>query len=196
MVVARGRARQRPLVEPGETQLTPGGSRRLCMLESAPTPGSSRRSPIVYKQELTPAGECGSPRKRRLDRNRQAEVYAARRLVRGTKPAKPTSLDFERRIVDSVDLAQPELSFGVEALEARILTAQHSRRQDLREAAAVLRGPFEREVKVHAAVHVMMGRHAECKWTLTGKLRAVCSVCKQSYATKLDGTVRKHQCCV
>jgi len=56
----------------------------------------------------------------------QAEVYAARKLGRSAKGAKPTALDFERRIVDSVDLAQPELSFDMAALDDRILMAQYS----------------------------------------------------------------------
>ena len=72
--------------------------------------------------------------------------------------------------------------------------AQHSWRHDQKEAAGVLRGAFEPEEKVCAAVHLMMGREAGCQWTPTGKLRAVCAVCKQSYATKLDGTVRKYDC--
>ena len=195
MPVGRGRPRQRPLMQPGSMELTPGGSRRLCKLEGAPTPGGSQCSPIVYKQELTPAEECGSARKRRLDRNRQAEVYAARKLGRSAKGAKPTALDFERRIVDSVDLAQPELSFDLAALEDRILMAEYSWRHDQKEAAGVLRGAFEPEEKVRAAVHLMMGRETGCQWTPTGKLRAVCAVCKRSYATKLDGTVRKHHGC-
>ena len=104
-------------MEPGGTQLTAGGSRRLCTLERASTPGGSQRSPIVYKQELTPAEESGSARKRRLDRNRQAEVHAARKLERGPKRTKPTALNFEQLVVESVE------RFGrfQEALDRHIL---------------------------------------------------------------------------
>jgi len=59
-------------------------------------------------------------------------------------------LDFERRIVDSVDLAQPELSFDLAALEDKILMAEYSWRHDQKEAAGVLRGAFEPEEKVRA----------------------------------------------
>ena len=86
-------------------------------------------------------------------------------------------------------------SGGKDTFDDRILMAQHSWRHDQKEAAGVLGGAFEPEEKVRAAVHLMMGREAGCQWTPTGKLRAVCAVCKRSYATKLDGTVRKHTCC-
>jgi hypothetical protein len=50
-----------------------------------------------------------------------------------------------------------------------------------REAAGVLRGPFEPEEKVRAAVYLMMGREAGCQWTPTGKLRAqLCVLCVSS----------------
>ena len=189
-----GRPRQRTLLALSGAELTPGASRRLCTLERAPTPGGSQRSPIVYKQEVTPAQERGSARKRRLDRNRQAEIYAASKLARGAKIAKPTKLEFERRIAESVDLAQPEQSFDMEALDNRIRMAEHSWRQDQREAAAVMQGVAEPEEKVRAAVHLMMGREAGCQWTPTGKLRAICVTCKRAYAVTLDGRVRKHGC--
>ena len=164
-------------------------------MEQVPTLGGSRRSPIKFKQEVTPVHERGSARKRRLDRNRQAEIYAAAKLVGGANTAaKPKALDFERRVADSVDMAQPELSFDLEALDDRMRMAQHSWLPDQREAAAVMHGTCEPEEKVRAAVHLMMGRQAGCQWTPTGKLRAVCAVCKRSYATKLDGTVWKHGC--
>ena len=178
----------------------PEGARRLCTLERTPTPGGSLRSPIMFKLEVTPAQESGSARKRRLDRNRQAEERAAGKLLRGAKAAKPTALDFEQRIIfSSVDMEQPELSFDMEALEDRVLMAQYSRRQDQRDAAAVLRGDgeraCEREEKVRAAVHLMVGREADRKWTPTGKLRRVCDQCKRSYAVTSLGTVRKHSGC-
>ena len=194
MPMPGGRPRKRPLLAPSSVELTPGGSHRLCRLEHAPTPGGSQRSPVPYKLDVTPALERGSARKRRLDRNRQAELHAACKLSRGAKRAKPTALDFERLVVESVDMEQPELSFDMAALEDRILVAQHSTRQDQKDAAAVLRSACERDEKVSAAVHLMMGRELGCKWTCTGKERAVCGVCKRSYATNLDGTVRKHNC--
>ena len=191
-----GRPRQRPLVEPDSTQVTPRGSRQLCTLESAQTPGGSRCSPIVYMQELQPAEECRSARKRRLDRNRQAQLYAAHRLARGRKTVKQSALDFERRIVNSVSLEQPEQTFDVSALDQRILTAQHARRRDQREAARILRqGDCELDEQVRAAVHLMMGRELNCKWTPTGKLRAACDVCMRSYAVTSDGKIRRHNGC-
>ena len=194
LAVRRGRPR-RP-ARSGE--LTPKGARRLCTLERTPTPGGSLRSPIMYKLELTPAQESGSARKRRLDRNRQAEERAAGKLLRRAKAAKPTALEFEQIIVAGVDMEQPELSFDMEALEDRILMAQYSRRQDQREAAAVLRGDgeraCEREEKVRAAVHLMVGREADRKWTPTGKLRRVCDGCGFPYAVTANGRVRQHRC--
>ena len=190
----RGRPRQRPLVQLGGVHAMPGGSRRLCTLERAPTPGGSQRSPIVFKQEKTPAQERGSARKRRLDRNRQAELYAVSKLARGAKVAKPTKLEFEQRVVDSVDMAHPDSSFDMEALDDRIRMAQRSWRHDQREAAAVMQGAADPEEKVRAAVHLMMGRGAHRQWTQTGKLRAVCDTCKRAYAVTLDGRVRKHGC--
>ena len=152
----------------------------------------------MYKLEVTPAQESASARKRRLDRNRQAAERAAGKLARGAKAAKPTALDFEQRIVAGVDMEQPELSFDMEALEDRVLMAQCSRRQDQREAAAVLRGDgeraCEREEKVRAAVHLMMGREADRKWTPTGKLRRVCDGCGRVYAVTAHGHVRQHKC--
>ena len=195
MSVARGRPRQRPLVQPGSTQLTSDGSRRLWALERVPTPGGSQRSPVVYKQEVTPVAERSSARKRRLDRNRQAEVYAVSRLVRGAKAAKPTMLDFEQRVVDSIDMDDPECSFDMERLQDRIRMAQHSWRHDQRDAAAVLHGSCEPEEKVRAAVHLMIGRGTDRQWTPTGKQRAVCGICKRAYAVTLDGRVRTHKGC-
>ena len=121
----RGRPKQRPQMRPSRAELTPSGARRLCTLERAPTPSGSQRSPIVYKLHVTPAHEIGSARKRRLDRNRQAEVHAARKLLRGAKAAKLSAVDFERRIVGSVDIDQPELSFDMEALEDRMRAAEY-----------------------------------------------------------------------
>ena len=76
-----------------------------------------------------------------------------------------------------MDLAQPELSFDMAALDGRILMAQHSWRHDQKEAAGVLRGAFEPEEKVRAAVHLMMGREAGCQWTPTGTEKAASHLC-------------------
>ena len=196
----RGRPKQRPQMRPSRAELTPSGARRLCTLERAPTPSGSQRSPIVYKLHVTPAHEIGSARKRRLDRNRQAEVHAACKLLRGAKAAKPTALGYEQRIVGGVDMEHPELSFDLEALEDRMLRAQYSRRQDQREAAAVLRDDgeraCEREEKVRAAVHLMVGREADRKWTPTGKLRRVCDGCGFPYAVAANGRVRQQHRCI
>ena len=187
-------------MRPSRVELTPSGVRRLCTLERTPTPGGSLRSPIVYKLQVTPAHESRSARKRRLDRNRQAEVHAAGKLLRGTKAAKLTAIDFERRIVAGIGMEQPERSFDLEALEDRILMAQYSRRQDQREAAAVLRDDgeraCEREEKVRAAVHLMVGREADRKWTPTGKLRRVCDGCGLPYAVAANGRVRQQHRCI
>ena len=183
---------------PSSAELTPGASRRLCTLERAPTPGGSQRSPVVFKLELTPAHECGSARKRRLDRNRQAELHAAAKVGRGNSAsAKPTKLDFERRIADSIDRAQPDLGFDMAALEDNILMAQRSRRPDQREAALALSdSDADIERRVGAAVHLMVGRDKWHMWTPTGKVRAVCDRCNRAYASTLDGSVRKHKCVV
>ena len=191
-----GRPRQRPLLALSGAELTPGASRRLCTLERAPTPGGSQRSPVTFKLDVTPAHESGSARKRRLDRNRQAELHAAAKAARGEPAAaKPTRLDFERRIADSIDRAQPELGFDMAALGDNILMAQRSRRPDQHEAAlAFSDADADVERRVGAAVHLMVGRDKWHMWTPTGKLRAVCDRCNRAYATTLDGSVRKHKC--
>ena len=51
-------------------------------------------------------------------------VHAARKLLRGAKAAKLSAVDFERRIVGSVDIDQPELSFDMEALKDRMRAAE------------------------------------------------------------------------
>ena len=75
----RGRPR---LPVPSVTKLTPRGTRRQCSLHATPTPGGTTRS-LSYMQEVTPAAERPSARKRRLDRNRQSAKYAAVKAARG-----------------------------------------------------------------------------------------------------------------
>ena len=196
MPMPGGRPRKRPLLAPSSVELTPGGSHRLCRLEHAPTPGGSQRSPVAYKLDVTPALERGSARKRRLDRNRQAELHAAAKVARGVATsAKPTRLDFEQRIADSIDRAQPERDFDMAALEDNILMAQHSRRPDEREAAAALRSAdTDFEQRISAAVHLMVGRNECHAWTPTAKKRVVCEQCNRAYALTIGGSVRKHKC--
>ena len=175
--------------------LTPERSSLLCTIERVPTPGGSQRSPIIFRKELSPAaGESRSARKRRQDRNLQAEKYAAVRVLRSKKTLQ---LTFEQRLFDSVDKEQPEISFDLDMLDDRILAAQYSWRQDQRDAAAVLKGcvDAERDEKIRAAVHLMVGRQKDQQWTPTGKLRVTCDVCRRAYAATLDGTVRKHKGC-
>ena len=182
---------------PSSAVLTPGASRRLCTLERAPTPGGSQRSPVAFKLEVTPAHECGSARKRRLNRNRQEELRAAAKVVRGdSASAKPTRLDFEQRIVDSIDRAQPELGFDMEALEDNILMAHRSKRPDQKEAARALSDSSDADIerRISAAVHLMVGRDRWQTWTPTGKMRAVCDRCSRAYAITFCGSVRKHKC--
>ena len=179
---------------PPTAQLTQGGTHRECTVQCAPSPGGTRRS-LSFKQECTPADERKSQRKLRLDRNRQAARYAAARAERGAERARPTALDFERRIVDTVDSEQPERSFDMEALDDMILHSQYSRLKDRRDAAATLRGgDGDAEARIAAAVHLMVGRTAYHKWTPAAKERMPCVRCGRRFAVRIDGQVRQHRC--
>ena len=115
--------------------------------------------------------------------------------MRGAKRARPTVLDFERRIVDTVDNEQPELSFDMEALEDMILLSRNSRVKDRRDAAATLRdGGSGVEARIAAAVHLMVGCTAYHKWTPAAKERMPCVLCGRHFAVRVDGQVRKHRC--
>uniref|UniRef100_A0A7S4HCN1 Uncharacterized protein n=1 Tax=Prymnesium polylepis TaxID=72548 RepID=A0A7S4HCN1_9EUKA len=187
----RGRPRKRPLVQPSDVQLSPAGGHNLCTLQRAPTPSGSQRSPIVYKQELTPAEERRSARKRRRDRNRQSELLAVERTERAAKP----TLSFAQRLLDTVDREQPELSFNMDVLERRLRTAEHGWRQDQRAAAGALRGGAEdAELMVRAAVHLLVGDRADQQWTPAGRERVACGVCQRAFAANRHGVARKHVC--
>ena len=159
----RGRPRKRPLVQLSDVQLSPAGGHKLCTLQRVPSPSGSL-SPIIFKQELTPAEERRSARKRRHDRNRQSELLAVERAGRAAKP----TLSFEQRLLNSVDRNQPELSFDMDALEGRLKTAEHSRRQDQRAAAGALRGGADAESMVRAAVLLTVGDRSDQQ--LNGRL--------------------------
>ena len=154
-------------------------------------------SRATYRQwqvhECTPANESKTARKRRLDRNRQATHYAAVRS--STKRAKPTVLDWERTIVETIDKEHPESSFDMEALDDVILMSHRSRLQDRREAAAMLRDcDGDAEARIAAAVHLMVGPERWNRWTPTAKERMACELCGRRYAVRTNGRVRKHRC--
>ena len=181
---------------PPSAQLTPRGTRKRCTIERVSTPGGTARSPVEFLQQCTPADEARSARKQRLDRNRQAARYAATRAARGEK-IKTTALDFERRILASVDREQPECSFDMEALDDMILMSQRSQLEDQRDAAVMLRdGDGSAEARIAAAVHLMVGRRAYHTWTPAAKERMPCQNCGRRFAVRMDGQVRKHHCLV
>ena len=137
----------------------------LCAVERAPTPGGTARSPVSFFQERTPADEARSARDRRLDRNRQAAHYAAVKATREVK-AKPKALDFASDVVAAVDMEEPERSFDMELLEEEITHSLHSRIEDRRAAASMLRNSEgEIAARVRAAVHLLVG----VKWTPIGE---------------------------
>ena len=189
-----GAGRGRPRQQTPSGIFTPGHTRRQCAIERAPTPGGTARSPVAFMQECTPADEARCARKQRLDRNRQAARYAAVKAARSAK-AKPTALDFERRIVDAVDKEQPERSFDMELLDDIIMMSHRSKLKDRRDAAAMLRdGENDVESRIAAAVHLMVGPTRYHKWTRTGKERMACDVCGRRFALRADGLLRTHSC--
>ena len=152
------------------------------------TPGGTARSPVRFALECTPSQEQGSARKRRRDRNRQAAKYAA---VKAAQKRRLNPLEHERRIVDSVDEEQPELSFDMDELDDTILMAQRSQQPDRRAAADMLHArDGSVEERLAAAVHLMMG----VRWTSGGRERVPCARCGRKFAVRADGLVRQHSC--
>ena len=150
---------------------------------------------LTFVQECTPPDEAKRERKLRLDRNRQAARYAATCAKRGAKRARPTSLDWKRHIVDSIDKEHPENTFDTEHLEGVLLLEERSRLKDRRDAAAKLRdGAGAIEERIEAAVHLMVGPTAYHKWTLCGKERIACELCGRRFAPCANGRVRQHRC--
>jgi hypothetical protein len=175
--------------------LTPNRRHSICAIERT-TPGGTARSPLQYRQERTPQAESHTARKRRLDRNRQAANYGMKRAARddGSTKAKPTRLDYEKMIVETINPQQPDDGIK-ESLEDRMLLAQRSHRKDIKDAVAVLRErDCEPEEQVAAAVHLMVGTTSEHRWTLCAKERVRCEACGRAFARRADGRIRKHDC--
>ena len=182
--------RGRPRLPAPSGTLTPGGTRRRCTVQRTSTPGGTAGSPVEFMQQCTPADEARSARNKRLDRNRQAARFAATKAARG-KMVKPTALDFERHMLASVDMEQPEQSFDMDLLDDLILEAAYSRQHDRRAAAVMLReGVADVEARIGAAVHLMVGH----KYTATCKERVLCASCGRKFAVRADGLVRRHDC--
>ena len=185
----------RPRRSQPQGDLTPNRGHSICAIART-TPGGTARSPLYYRQERTPQGERHSARKRRLDRNRQAEKYGIKKAAHGdsTTKAKPTRLDYEKMIVDSIDPEHPDDGI-MESLEERMLSAQCSRSKDVRDAVTVLRErEGEQEELVAAAVHLMVGGTSDFRWTLCAKQRVRCEECGRAYALRADGCIRQHRC--
>ena len=98
-----GRPRSRATAQPSSATLSPNRTLR-CTLERPPTPGGTQRSPVRYKQELTPAGEKESPaaRKKRQDRNRRAETNAIGKASRAAAPQRQSLAQVEYKAAEAM----------------------------------------------------------------------------------------------
>ena len=80
-------------------------------------------------------------------------------------------------------------------VEERMRKAKYSQRQDVQDAADVLRArEGDSKELVAASVHLMVGPKSDHRWTLCGKERIRCEQCGRVYSRRLDGSLRRHTC--
>ena len=161
---------------------TPQGQHVVVTLERMST-GGTRREAAFMRSAAGTMSEAERGRKKR----------AKKSLFREQK-RKLSRLDYENIIVETIDPDNPADGI-MESLEERMRKAKYSQRQDVQDAANVLRArEGDSKELVAASVHLMVGPKSDHRWTLCGKERIRCEQCGRVYSRRPDGSLRRHTC--